>query len=129
MLTKEQILATSDLVFETVDVPEWGGTVRIKELSGAERDSFEQSTFSKKGNGYEVVLKDMRARLCAMSIVDDKGERLFTDVDIKSLSSKSAKALDRVFTVCQKLNGMSKDDVDEMIKNSSAAQNESLPSD
>jgi len=41
LLTKDAILAAEDAVFEDVHVSEWGGTVRVKALSGLERDRFE----------------------------------------------------------------------------------------
>ena len=122
MLTKENILKADDLKTETVKVPEWGGSVVIKEMTGSERDTFEQATYHKNGSDYEVNMKDMRARLCAICMVDDKGERLFTDADVSALSGKSAKALDRVFSRSQKLNAISSKDVEELAKNSEATQ-------
>jgi len=41
------------------------------------------------------------------------GDRLFADADIAALGSKSAKALDRVFAVAQRLNGIGSDQVDQ----------------
>ena len=129
MLSKEQILAAEDLSTETIHVPEWGGDVVIKELTGAQKDAFEQTTFTRNGKNYEVNLTDMRARLCAISIVGEDGSRMFCDREIKALGGKSAKALDRVFSACQRLNGMTNDEIDEMSKNSLAAQNDDLLSD
>ena len=40
LLNKEQIQSVSDLETQDVEVPEWGGTVRLKSLTGAERDRF-----------------------------------------------------------------------------------------
>ena len=37
-LSKDQILGAVDFSFVEVEVPEWGGTVRIRGLSAAERD-------------------------------------------------------------------------------------------
>ena len=37
-LTAEAITAAQDPAHEDVHVPEWGGWVRVKALSGAERD-------------------------------------------------------------------------------------------
>lgn len=129
MLTKEQILAAKDLNTETVSVPEWGGDVVIRELTGSERDTFEQTTYVRNGKNFEVNMKDMRARLCSMCIVDADGKRMFSDGEIKSLSGKSSRALDRVFSACSKLNGLGKDDQDELSKNSVAAQTDDLLSD
>lgn len=118
MLSREQILSAADITTETVNVPEWGGQVAIKAMSGAERDAFEQSIAA---DG-KVDLVNIRAKLCALTIVDEKGNRLFADADFLVLGAKSAKALDRIFAKAQKLSGISKDDIKEMEKNFEAAQ-------
>ena len=38
MLTREQILGLSDLPREEVRIPEWGGVVFVRALTGSERD-------------------------------------------------------------------------------------------
>ena len=38
LLSKEQILAAEDLPHKDVPVPEWKGTVRVRALTGFERD-------------------------------------------------------------------------------------------
>ena len=42
-LNREAILAAEDLPRELVEVPEWGGAVYVRALTGAERDQFEAS--------------------------------------------------------------------------------------
>lgn len=124
MLTKAQILKADDLPTEVVDVPEWGGKVTVRTLTGTERDAFEESITKKKGKSFDVNMVNLRAKLCALTIVDDKGERLFTNADVVELGKKSAAVLDRIFTVAQKLNGLGKDDIEELAKNSGADPNE-----
>ena len=124
MLTKDQILKADDMVTQAVEVPEWGGVVTVAGMTGTERDAFEQSIVDTRGKSTKTNLANIRARLCAMTMVDDKGERLFADSEIKALGKKSAKALDRVFAVAQELNGMSPGDVEELAKNSEDAQSE-----
>jgi len=126
MLTKEQILQADDLKTEEVDVPEWGGTVRVKTLTGIERDAFESSIYDKKQK--EANLQNVRAKLCVVSIVDEKGERLFSATDVLDLGKKSASALDKIFSVAQKLNGLTQKDIDELAKNSKTGQSESSTS-
>jgi len=40
MLDKSTILAAKDLRTTDIEVPEWGGTVRVKAMSGREREQF-----------------------------------------------------------------------------------------
>lgn len=114
LLSRDQILEVQDLETRDVDVPEWGGTVRVKALTGRERDEFEQSTVETKGNKVKQNMTNFRAKLVAMSVVDESGDRLFTQKDVAYLGIKSAAALQRVFNVAAELCGMTEKDVDDL---------------
>jgi hypothetical protein len=107
-LSRDAILAAEDRKVEEVEVPEWGGTVKVATMTGTQRDSWEQSLVGKTG----VNIANIRARLVAACVVDDSGARLFTDEDAIALGNKSAIALDRVAKVAQRLNGLGKEDVE-----------------
>jgi hypothetical protein len=122
MLTRDMILQSVDIVTEELSVPEWGGSVMIKGMTAAERDEFEsvmmQRTRGRKGAmEYELNTREARARIAALCIVDDKGERLFSLNDVKALGQKSAAALDRVYDVATRLSGIGERDVEELVKN------------
>lgn len=117
MLTKDAILAADDLRKEIVLVPEWGGDVFVRSMTGTERDDFEQSVYNSNGKSKDTNLSNIRARLCALTMIGEDGERLFELADAIKLGKKSAKALDRVFSVAQNLNGLSGSDVEELAKN------------
>ena len=119
LLSKTAILAAQDLQTEDVEVPEWGGTVRVRSFTGRERDAFEASMVRGEGRDRKVDLTNMRARLVGLTVIDETGQRLFTDEEVDLLGAKSGAALDRVFAVAQKLNGLSGSDVEELTKNSS----------
>ena len=119
LLSKTAILAAQDLQTEDVEVPEWGGAVRVRSFTGRERDAFESSMVRGEGRDRKVDLTNMRARLVGLTVIDETGQRLFTDEEVDLLGAKSGAALDRVFAVAQKLNGLSGADVDELSKNSS----------
>ncbi len=117
LLSRDAILSSNDLTFEEVDVPEWGGMVRVRTLTGEERDALESSMVERHGRKVDVNLSNLRARLVSLSCVDANGDRLFSDLDIEALGQKSAAALERVFAVARKLSGLSEQDVDELTKN------------
>lgn len=123
ILTREQILQADDLKRETVEVPEWGGQVIVRCLTGTERDEFEAALIEFKGKSYNVRLANARARLTALSVVDESGQRLFSEADVIALGQKSAAALDRVFDVAQRLSGLKPKDMEELLKNSPSGQN------
>jgi len=118
ILSKADILGCSDLRFETVAVPEWGGSVRVRTLSGAERDAFE-ATLMKTLNGKRVPdMDNLRAKLLAATVVDEEDKPIFGVHDLVALGRKSAVAIDRIFAVAQRLNAMAPESVEESIKNS-----------
>lgn len=129
LLTREAILNAADLVTEDVEVPEWGGTVRVRGLTGSERDAFEQSIMEQRGRDVALNLRHIRAKLVALSVVDEQGRRVFSDDDVKALGQKSAVALQRVFEVAQRLSGLRSEDVEELAKNSESAPSDGSTSD
>lgn len=123
VLTRDDILGAKDLGMEWVDVPEWGGGVYVKILTGRERDAWEWRTFRQKNKA------TTRASLVAECAVDENGNKLFSLKDVQELSEKSAVALDRVFEQAQKINGLAKVDVDAITKNLLEDQSEGFISD
>lgn len=114
MLTKDQILSADDLKTLIVDVPEWGGEVTIRTMSGFARDRFEAQLIG-ANNG--TNLRNVRAKLVAASIIDENGDLMFDESDIKKLGQRSSVALDRVFSAAQSLNKITDQEVDELAKN------------
>lgn len=117
-LDKQSILGAADLKKETVEVPEWGGAVIVSQITAADRDRFEASIYVGEGATRKINTANMRARLCAICLVDEKGERLFTDEEAVQLGKKNADVLDRLFDTAQKLNGMNRTEADKAKKDS-----------
>ena len=122
MLSRDQILKADDLPTEVIEVPEWGGQVCIRTMSGTERDAFESSLIGSGGKDTARNMRDLRARFASLVIVDEDGKRLFTAKDIEALGGKSALVLDRILTVGQRLNGLTSEDVDDLAGNSMSEQ-------
>jgi hypothetical protein len=123
-LTRDLILKADDLETRDVEVPEWGGTVRVRALTGTERDSLEASTIEGKGKNKDVNLQNFRAKLCVRAIIDENGQRIFEDADIVALGRKSSGALSKVYNAAAELSGISDKDVDELTKNSVSDQSD-----
>jgi hypothetical protein len=129
-LTREVILAKRALKQETVDVPEWGGTVIVQELTGAERDAFEASCVQKRGKrSYDTNFANLRAKLVVQTVHSADGPRLFADSDVDAVGQLSAAALNRLFEVAQRLSGMTNEDVEELAGNSKGGSSGSSPTD
>jgi len=138
-LNRNDILGANDLPIEDVVIPEWGGcVVRVKTLTGAERDAFEDFITNRDGKKSKITTQDARARLVARTVVDEQGNLMFTPDkyefrrgkrtyvpgDIPALTKKSAAALDRIFSVAMRLCGMKQEDIEEMTENFTAGQSD-----
>lgn len=112
---------------ETVHVPEWEGDVLIRVMTGAERDAYEAEIVGNRaGKDRRLNLQNLRAKLVARCLVDEKGAALFNwrdPGDIGALGEMDAAGLDRVFKACQRVNGLSDDDVNDLAGNSKAEAN------
>jgi len=117
MLNKDQIFSVQDLLIEEVEVPEWGGTVFVRGMTGTERDSFESSVVDIRGSSQKVNMINLRAKLVSLSVCDEQGNRIFNDSDVIELGKKSAIALQRIFDVAQRLSGLSKEEMKTLEKN------------
>ena len=122
-LTRDAILAAAALKTEDVPVPEWGGSVLVRELRGRERDEWEASLAVQRGRQMVPDVANMRAKLVARCVVDAEGEPVFSQQDVNALGELSAAALDRVFEVASRLSALNPDSLEEKAKNSATAQN------
>jgi hypothetical protein len=111
------ILTRKDLAVEEVFVPEWDAHVRVKALSGRERDAFEASVVGLQGRNTVVKMDNIRAKLVSLCVVDEAGNRIFTDQDVEALGELNAAALDRIFTVAMRLAGLTAQDLEQMRTN------------
>ena len=116
LLTKEAILQSKDYQDEVINVPEWGGSVRLKTMSGVERDMFETEAMKRK-KGDKIELKGLKSFLLMLTLVNDKGERLFAEADIDELNKKSGAVIDTLFVKCQDLNKLTQGSLEDSVKN------------
>jgi hypothetical protein len=121
MSIRDSILSAKDSELRPVKVDEWGCTVYIKNMSGAERDAFETSIVSTRKVGgkktREIDTVNFRARYLVKTIADENGQRVFTDEEADQLGAKNAKVVARLFDIAQEVNGLSDKDVEELEKN------------
>lgn len=125
LLSADQILAADDRKYEVVPVPEWGGEVRLRSMSGSERDAYEDSLTNQVGNKQVVNARNARAKLVALCAVDENGKLLFGKDTVIKLGTKNSGALQRLFDVACRMNGFTEDDVKELEGNSDGGPSES----
>lgn len=124
LLSKDAILGADDRRWEDVEVPEWGGTVRLMGLSGSERNDYQASlvVVGSQGQVQRLNMKDQTARLLAKCLVNDAFDRLFTDAEVKQLGAKNGAVLDRLHKIAQRLSGLRKEDVEDAAGKSESSQ-------
>ena len=115
-LTRDQILQAPDIEVREVEVPEWGGTVRVRSMSAGDLDVLENWIASAEGAG----LDDFRARVVALTAIGEDGERLFAAADVAALAAKSMRAVERVFAVAAELSALTRTESDLLGKASGA---------
>jgi hypothetical protein len=116
-LDRDSILQAKDRAPVEVKVPEWGGAIFVRPMSGAERDGFEAEMV---GQGNRMT--NLRARLAVRVVCDAEGNRLFKDEDAAAVGERSAAALDRIFRAAQKLNSLGDQEVAAAGKDSASDQ-------
>lgn len=130
ILNKQDILQARDVKIEQVEVPEWGGTVFVRSLSAAERGLIEEAAAKfKESKGKDSFARTFTVKFASLTICDEDGNRLFDDKDIAALQQKNAAAVARVAEAAQKLSGFTKEDMEELEKNSKDAPADGSPSD
>lgn len=131
LLTREALLQRDDLRVEKVELSK--GYVFVREMTGHEKDVWEQSMLKQKPSGnknkgveYETTLEDFRAKLAVVTVCDADGNLLFKPEDAKVLNKMmSATNMERIVTAAQKLNAISEQEKEELLKNSEADQTDS----
>lgn len=125
---KRLILHSNDLPVEEVKVPEWDlpFPIYIRTMDGKDKDEFETERFllvdgiKSEKQRFKVSLQNLRAAtLARVMCADPEGKvRIFEDEeDIIKLGNKSSAALDRCLDVSRRLNGTTKEDEENLVKN------------
>jgi hypothetical protein len=124
LLDRKALLAKEDLKVEKVDLGK-DEFVYVRQMTGHERDTFEQSLIKEqkdsKGNvvSYDRALGDFRAKLAVCTVCDEKGKLLLDPKDYDLLSKNmSAYRLERIINKAQSLNNITEEDKEGLVKNS-----------
>ena len=104
-LTAEDILATEDIETVDVNVPEWGGTVRLRSLSGLEAERFVESFPPGERQTASAV------NIVALCAIKEDGTPLFTKEQVEDLKKKSLRAILRLQKETLRINGLSEEGV------------------
>lgn len=109
-LTRDAILAAPAVKIEPIDIPEWGGSCYLRQLTLEQQQ--QEVEAAGQGSRLEVFCRIVAACLC-----DEQGNRLLSPEDAKALASKPACVIMRVGTAALALNKLNDADVEQLQKN------------
>ena len=122
-LTLSEIFGSNDMKLLKVPMPEWGGDVFIRCMTGTEREDYETLLLSKVKDGKLADNRGLKQKLISLTLCDDKGKRLLeSQTDVTKLFGKSAAALQRLFVQAQSHNALLDSDIEAAAKNSEATE-------
>jgi hypothetical protein len=111
LLTKSDILAAPDLASEEVEVPEWGGTVKVRALDVNSRQAYleygSQVIRNDDGVRFEVrPFAPLDAAIATLAIVDEDNNPIFSLAEIEQLGGKNPEPIGRIADLARRLSGM-----------------------
>ena len=124
-LTREQILeAARNAKIERAQlhIPELGGDIYVRGMSGTERDEFEeQNKFRKGKKAGQFDGRNFRGKLAVRVIVTEHGERILNDHDATIFGQMPANVLERIISRCKELSGITEDEAEDLGNDSGSA--------
>lgn len=135
LLDRKRLLSKESLEIVKVDLGK-DEYVFVRQMTGRERDCFEQSLVKETKDeagvtiSYDRSLEDFRAKLAVVTLCDEKGKSLLQPEDYPVLSQNmSAARLEKIVNEAQRLNKITEKDKDALVKNSGAVQDGNSNSD
>lgn len=117
VLGRDAILARKSVPLKQQRVEAFGGTVIVQEMRAREKDEYEQSMVAGKGKNQAVNIRNGRAKLVVLSVVDEAGKRIFTDADVVLLGELPVADIDRICEAAQALSAVSDEDIQNIASN------------
>lgn len=127
LLNRNQILEAKDIQTKDIEVTEWGGTIRIKQLSAKEHNDIVMNMInirkmaakqlSKRNTNEnledainELAIKNQKILLIIKSVVDENMKPLFGEEDIELLYQKNTNVIDKIVAEIEEFNSVSTED-------------------
>ncbi len=122
-LSRSDILEAEDLQIKEIEIPEWGGTIRVRGLTGTQRDEYLSSLLVNPGVSADLKLANATAKLVYQCVVDKEGKPAFREGDILLLGKKNGHALNQVYELASELSGLETKDIEKITQSLESGQN------
>mgnify|MGYP006883108143 CR=1 FL=1 len=116
-LNREAFLRPAEVPVELVEIPELGGSIKVRGMTARQRSEFEKQFQTASGKQSKTRIAEVRERLVVACCVNDDGSLMFSEEDISAIGNQAAGVVERIVNVAQRLCGMSNTDVEELAKN------------
>lgn len=94
-----------ELATEAVEIPEWSGHVIIRQFTGADTDAIADLIEKRDNRGRKITRAGLRPYILIRAVVDDAGQRVFSNADIDYLAGLPVRVTNRMIEALQRLNG------------------------
>ena len=113
ILSVEEILGAPDIREEVVEVPEWGGAVRIRAFTKAQQQAIRDDATLKANTRDGKAGTLDTSRLEMLTLIRGIVEPKFQDAHILNLREKSSSAIERILKAILVLSGMAENAVEQ----------------
>src|SRR5690606_39638160 len=108
LLARDQLHGASDFEARDVECPEWGGAVLVRPWTAVQRSLIESTMLEANQTKRFDKVGKVAIQCVAWCVVDEQGERVFTEADVKALGEKSSAPILRLRDAIFELSGMSR---------------------
>lgn len=128
-MNRDEFFAFADVTIEKVHIKEMNTDFYVRSLSAAEKskwelDAIEVSHNPKQNDAPTKIMKSRmetaQARLVELAVCHEDGSRFFKDGDAAAIGRKNAMIVAKLFNVAARLSAITKEDLEEITKNSEA---------
>ena len=116
VLDRRDLLKPLKPYMELVPVPEMGGDVYVRAMSGRERDDFERWLLAERKSDTDIP-EGFRERMLLASLSDENGRPLINEDDISQLMAQPSNVVEALFAAACRINGMGGDALEDKEKN------------
>lgn len=122
LLSAAAIKAAPDRKEEIVEVPEWGGYVRLVQMTAAESGAFRKELQTLEGDESGMFL------MLVYSARNEQNDRIFTVEDVPALKEKNINVLIKLQKKALEINAWGREQLDALKKDLSVAETVATPS-
>ena len=119
LLTAADIASVQDFKYVDVDMPQWGGTVRLRNLTADALDEYNRSLFTPQGDKFVPNAVRRRLKLVSQCFCDERGD-VDAKANIEALSKRDGTDIDTLYEAAAALNKLTQASREEIAKNSEA---------